>query len=69
MRPAPTVIGIELEGFPFPEDVVRVVSARGVELRRTPEGWALKNGKFPTSGRFPRLEHGPYQVLAIADQS
>lgn len=67
--PAPTVIGIELDGFPFPEDVVRVVNANGVELHRTPQGWALKNGSLPNTGRFPLPEHGPYQVLAIADQT
>lgn len=63
VRPAATLVGIELEAWPFPEDVTRVVNANGKELHRTPEGWAWKNGQLPPH-RFPLPEHGPYLVTA-----
>jgi hypothetical protein len=65
VRPAATLVGIELEGWPFPEDVTEVVSARGTRLHRTPEGWARSNGVIPDGQRFPLPDFGPYLVTAV----
>jgi hypothetical protein len=63
-RPAPTVLGMELPGhLPFPEDVTRVVDRNGIELHRTPQGWALRSGRL--RGLWAQADMGPYLVTAI----
>jgi hypothetical protein len=64
VRPAPTLIGQELDGtLPFPEDVIRVVDRNGRELRRTPQGWALGNGTI--RGLWVQTDYAPYLVMAV----
>lgn len=65
VRPAPTMPGIELDGWPFPEDVTEVVNVNGKRLHRTPEGWAASNNTLPDGRRYPLPDFGPYLVTAV----